>query len=157
MSYNITTTPSIASLSPKASALVRFMESFYATSDDPTAHEKYAGEYFTADATLIMGGKGATGFDEILDFRKGLWAKVSSRRHTLEKIFFGSDGDDDLMLFGRVAYVMKSASAEEVEIDWAARAEFVFDEHESSPRMKYYQVYLDTAAQAAAAAKTANP
>ncbi|KAH8692880.1 hypothetical protein BGW36DRAFT_362426 [Talaromyces proteolyticus] len=140
MSYKISTTPSIHhSLDPKASAMTNFMESFYATSDDPAAHEKYATEYFTDDATLIMGGKGAKGFEEILAFRKSLWTSVSSRRHMAVKIFFG--GDDDLMLFGIVNYVMKGASAKEVQIDWSARAQFVFDEA-GRPKMKYYQVYL---------------
>lgn len=79
---------------------------------------------------------------EILSFRKSLWTKVSARRHTPTKIFFG--GDNDLMLFGKVAYVMKGqeASGQEVELDWAARAEFVFDDETKEPRMRYYQVYL---------------
>lgn len=51
------------------------------------------------------------------------------------------------MLFGKVAYVMKGAAAgQEVELDWAARAEFVFDDDAAAatgePRMRYYQVYL---------------
>jgi hypothetical protein len=76
---------------------------------------------------------------EILAFRKGLWTSVASRHHTPTKIFFG--GDNDLMLFGTVAYVMK-ANGKQVEIDWAARAEFAFDEAGKNPKMKYYQVYL---------------
>jgi hypothetical protein len=75
---------------------------------------------------------------EILALRKAIWTSVSSRQHSVTKIFFG--GDDDLMLFGKVAYVMKH-NGKRVEIDWAARAEFAFDEAEE-PKMKYYQVYL---------------
>ncbi|CRG85722.1 hypothetical protein PISL3812_02744 [Talaromyces islandicus] len=149
MAYEISTPPNTPpTLEPHASTLKNFMQSFYATSDNPTAHEEYAREYFTADATLIMGGKGAKG-------------------HTPTKIFFG--GEDDLMLFGKVAYVMKKSAElegsgggrqqqqqqqqqEVLELDWSARAEFVFDE-EKKPRMRYYQVYLDTAAQMAAAQK----
>jgi hypothetical protein len=63
MPYEITSTPAATQLQPQAAALVSFMSSFYQTSDDPVAHEKYAGEYFTPDAELIMGSKGARGFD----------------------------------------------------------------------------------------------
>lgn len=76
---------------------------------------------------------------EILSLRKSLWTKVSSRKHTPTKIFFGSPAD--LMLFGKVVYVMKGNEAK-VELDWAARAEFVFDATSGEPMMRYYQVYL---------------
>ncbi|OKL60472.1 hypothetical protein UA08_04211 [Talaromyces atroroseus] len=135
------------------STLSSFITSFFTTSDTPTAHEKYAREYFTADATLTMGGKRADGFDEILSLRKSLWTSISSRKHTVSKIFFGAE--NDAMLYGRVAYVMKGEAGMEVEIDWAARAEFVIDSSSSSPKMRFYQVYLDTAAQQAAAAAAA--
>lgn len=51
-----------ASAPSKASDMVSFLEEFYATSDDPTAHEKYA-KSFTPDATLIMGPKTGKGYD----------------------------------------------------------------------------------------------
>lgn len=54
------------SISPQqAKQLSSFLSSFYATSDDPSAHEKYAREYFTTDATLVMGSaeRVARGFD----------------------------------------------------------------------------------------------
>jgi hypothetical protein len=64
MAYEISISQKLSpSLEPHASILKSFMQSFYATSDNPTAHEEYAREYFTPDATLIMGGKRATGFD----------------------------------------------------------------------------------------------
>jgi hypothetical protein len=43
-------------------ALSSFMENFYAISDDPVAHEKYA-DQFTPDATLIMGRNDAQGYN----------------------------------------------------------------------------------------------
>jgi hypothetical protein len=47
------------------------------------------------------------------------------------------------MLFGKVVYVMKGTGKDDqVELDWSARAEFVFDDESKKPRMKYYQVYL---------------
>lgn len=64
MSYKITyTNPSSSEQLPSAEqarAMVSFMEEFYATSDDPAAHEKYVAS-FTPDATLIMGSKVARG------------------------------------------------------------------------------------------------
>jgi hypothetical protein len=73
----------------------------------------------------------------MLAFRKLLLTSVASRQHTAVKIFFG--GDDDLMLFGKVTYVLKH-DGKRIELDWSARAEFAFDQAE--PKMKYYQVYL---------------
>lgn len=64
MAYEISTSP--PSVEPHASILKTFMQSFYATSDNPIDHDLYARKYFTADATLIMGGKRATGFDGII-------------------------------------------------------------------------------------------
>lgn len=45
---------------PRGAALVAFMEDFYRTSDTESLHEKYV-QYFTEDATLIMGPKEAKG------------------------------------------------------------------------------------------------
>jgi hypothetical protein len=47
-----------------AKTLATFMEGFYAITDDPTAHEKYA-DQFTRDAVLIMGSKKAEGYDRM--------------------------------------------------------------------------------------------
>ena len=75
---------------------------------------------------------------EILVFRKSLWATVASRRHTVDKMFFG--GKNDAMLFGKVEYVLKK-NGRVLELEWSARAEFAFDA-DSKPKFKYYQVYL---------------
>jgi len=64
---------------------------------------------------------------------------VASRKHTPIKIFFGDP--NELMLHGKVAYVLK-AGGKEVEIDWAGRVEFAFDESGGNPKVKFYQVYL---------------
>ncbi|KAL2002917.1 hypothetical protein VTN02DRAFT_5571 [Thermoascus thermophilus] len=145
MSYKIayTIAPTELPAADKARAMVSFMEEFYATSDDPTAHDKYVAS-FTPDATLIMGPKVGKGSEEIRTLRHGLWTHVAQRKHTPEKIYFG--GPNELMLHGKVAYVLK-ASGNEVVVPWAARVEFAFDESGGNPKMKFYQVYLDTAAQ----------
>lgn len=76
---------------------------------------------------------------EILALRHGLWTHVASRKHTPIKVFFG--GENELMLHGKVVYVLK-ASGNQVEVPWAGRVEFAFDEAGSNPKMKFYQVYL---------------
>lgn len=130
------------------------MSSFYTTSDNPTAHEEYA-NFFTKNATLIIGGKRADGFDgilfsspvscwflttqDILAFRKSMWTAVASRKHVVTKIFFGDD--NDMMLYGTVTYVMKQdPQGKNVRLDWAARAEF--EDGQDGLKMKYYQVCL---------------
>ena len=60
MSYNITANPAFSPSPESTSAITSFLESFYATSDTESAHDKYP-TYFTDDATLIMGSKVATG------------------------------------------------------------------------------------------------
>ncbi|KAI7977851.1 hypothetical protein EIK77_009391 [Talaromyces pinophilus] len=146
--------------SERASTLKSFMSSFYTTSDNPTAHNEYA-NFFTKNATLIMGGKRVDGFDgmlpflpillkeisddgkDILAFRKSIWTAVLSRKHVVNKIFFGED--NDMMLHGTVTYVMKhDPEGKDVKIDWAARAEF--EDTQDGPKMRYYQVYLAAAA-----------
>jgi hypothetical protein len=116
----------------------RFFESFYQISDSADAHSQYV-DQFTPDATLIMASKRCEGSDEILALRKGMWEKVKSRKHTPTKIFpFGEDSDE-VMLFGRVEYVMKEGDRE-AGLDWAARARLV--EEGGVVRMAFYQVYL---------------
>lgn len=76
---------------------------------------------------------------DILAFRKSIWTAVLSRKHVVNKIFFGED--NDMMLYGTVTYVMKHDSeGKDVKIDWAARAEF--EDAQEGLRMRYYQVYL---------------
>lgn len=58
MSYQIAYNPTL--VPPRAAAIVVFMEDFYRTSDNEAEHEKYV-QFFTDDATLIMGSKEAQG------------------------------------------------------------------------------------------------
>lgn len=45
------------------------------------------------------------------------------------------------MLHGKVLYTLK-ATGNQVEVPWAGRVEFAFDEAGANPKMKFYQVYL---------------
>ncbi|CAL3964799.1 hypothetical protein PZA11_002276 [Diplocarpon coronariae] len=118
-----------------------FFEEFYRTSDTPDAHDRYA-DFFAPQATLMLANKKGVGREEILAVRRGAWAAVSSRLHTPVKIFPFGEGADEVMLFGTVKYVLKDGR--ESEVDWAARANLV--KIDGQWKLKFYQVYLDTAA-----------
>ncbi|KAJ5130946.1 uncharacterized protein N7515_006985 [Penicillium bovifimosum] len=142
MSYQITYDSATAP--PRAAALVAFMEDFYRTSDTESQHEKYV-QSFTEDATLIMGSKEAKGASEILPLRHGLWTHVASRRHTPARIYFG--GEDEIMLYGGVEYRLKADPDREVYVPWAGRVVFAPQKEGEGVKMRFYQVYLDSAAQ----------
>ncbi|KAK1042474.1 hypothetical protein LTR74_018526 [Friedmanniomyces endolithicus] len=118
-----------------------FYKSFYAVSDTPDAHDKYAA-FFTKSARLIMASNEANGRDEILGMRKGMWEKVAKRSHKPEKIFSFGPGSNEVMLYGTVKYELKDGKKTEVE--WSARSRFV--DEDGALKMEFYQVYLDTAA-----------
>lgn len=84
-------------------------------------------------AMLITGN----GWIEIRNLRHAIWTHVLSRSHFPEKIFFA--GENELMLYGSVKYVLKAKPEEEVEVPWAGRVVF---EDESAGKMRFYQVYL---------------
>ncbi|KAF9741829.1 hypothetical protein PMIN03_008316 [Paraphaeosphaeria minitans] len=124
-------------------AFKKFFEDFYATSDNPDAHDAYV-QYFTKDATLVMASKKGQGSEEILALRKGLWEKVASRVHNPMKIFPYGPNSNEVMLHGTVKYGLKAGG--ESSLDWAAYARLV--KEEGNVKMEFYQVYLDTGAQA---------
>ncbi|KAF2854050.1 hypothetical protein T440DRAFT_486679 [Plenodomus tracheiphilus IPT5] len=124
-------------------AYKKFFQDFYATSDTPSATTEYVAN-FTKNATLIMASKKVSGSEEILALRKAMWEKVASRKHEAIKIFpFGADSDE-VMLYGTVKYEFKAGG--ESGLDWAARAHLV--KEDGRVKMDFYQVYLDTGAQA---------
>ncbi|CAK7221605.1 hypothetical protein SCUCBS95973_004555 [Sporothrix curviconia] len=133
--------PVDVSADPRA---VAFFDTFYKTSDTPTAHEEYV-KLFLPDATLVMASKKVVGHDQILAIRHGLWAAVASRKHTVFKIFPFGSGSNEFMLYGHVKYTSKTGQDSEKE--WAARAELA-DDANGELKFKFYQVYLDTAAPA---------
>ncbi|KAL5337675.1 hypothetical protein BJX70DRAFT_399491 [Aspergillus crustosus] len=140
MFYKISSSPALSP--PNSSAIISFLESFYSISDTESRHDDYVNS-FTQNATLIMGPKTARGKDEILPLRKGLWTHVASRKHTPERVYFG--GENEVMLYGTVKYVLKAQPEGEVEVPWAGRV--VFESGEEGLKMGFYQVYLDPSAQ----------
>lgn len=139
-------TPSNPKVDPR---VVEFYENFYRVSDDPSeqAHVEYA-DSITKDGTLSMGTKKATGYDNIMELRKGLWSgPIKTRKHTLKQIFPFGDNSKNVMLHGSVDYGLKNGKS--VTVEWAGRAELV--EEGGHLKMKEYQVYLDSAPVANAA------
>ncbi|KAF2637270.1 hypothetical protein P280DRAFT_113591 [Massarina eburnea CBS 473.64] len=129
--------PSSVSFDP---AYKKFFEDFYKVSDTPDIHEQYV-ENFTKDATLVMAQTKVQGTEGILALRKGLWDRVSVRHHRPYKIFpFGPDSDE-VMLHGNVDFELKDGSTQTK--DWSAHAHLV--KVDGVVKMKFYQVYMDTA------------
>ncbi|KAJ2977117.1 hypothetical protein NUW58_g7907 [Xylaria curta] len=123
----------------------KFISAFYAVSDDASRNEEWL-DYFSPDALLVMGDKRARGAEEIRELRKGMWEKVKTRKHKLDKVFpaafeaheHESEWRFEYMLHGSVEFELKSG--EKSVGQWAGRAILTND----GERLKYalYQVYL---------------
>ncbi|KAI0969220.1 hypothetical protein F4678DRAFT_463483 [Xylaria arbuscula] len=129
-----------------------FISTFYAVSDDPSRNDEWV-DYFASDASLVVADKRASGVAEIRALRKGMWEKIKSRRHKLEKVFpavFGPPpGNDErgqserlfeYMLYGSVDFETKSG--ERATGQWAGRA--VLRDGEGGLKYTFYQVYIHT-------------
>jgi hypothetical protein len=75
---------------------------------------------------------------EILELRKGMWAAIRARRHTVVKVFPFGPLSKEVMLYGTVTYEFKDGG--EGKVPWAARAMMV--QNGEAWKMKFYQVYL---------------
>ena len=73
-----------AELDPR---IIPFFEKFYATSDNPSdaAHSDYV-DSLTKDGVMIMGTKKASGADEIMTLRKGLWSGPVKTRYVVSVV-----------------------------------------------------------------------
>ncbi|RGP80777.1 fungal specific transcription factor [Fusarium longipes] len=134
-------TPSDDSVQPH---IIEFIKSFYSISDTFGETGKYV-DMFTPDATFIVASKKASGHGEITTLREGMWDAVSSRKHTLDKVYSFGSGTNQVMLNGTVALELKNGGS--AEIEWAGRMEL--EANDGKHRLKFYQVYLDTGAAAA--------
>jgi hypothetical protein len=134
MTYTLRT-PTTSTLDPR---IVPFFETFYAVSDNPSAHQEYV-DSFTPSAKFIMGTKSTSGTNGIMELRKGLWSgPVITRKHHVEKLFVFDGQGRQCMLHGCVDYVLRNGKS--VNVEWAGRATLV--EHEGRLRFQEYQVYL---------------
>lgn len=116
--------------------LKSFVEGFYKQSDTkpPVEEDEYV-NYFTPEATLIIGVNLAKGSDEIRQFRQNIWANVSKRHHVVHNV--AAVNDTDILLNGDVDYVLNDGSSSTKS--WAAYIEF---ESPAQEKMKYYRVYI---------------
>lgn len=116
--------------------LKSFVESFYKQSDTkpPIEGDEYV-NYFTPEATLIMGANLAKGSEEIRQMRQKIWANISIRRHVVDNV--AAVNDTDVLLNGNVDYVLNDGSSSTKS--WAAYIEF---ESPAQEKMKYYRVYI---------------
>ncbi|KAI1490625.1 hypothetical protein F5X96DRAFT_669498 [Biscogniauxia mediterranea] len=131
---------------PVSDRVKDFIASFYAASDDPSRNEEWV-EYFAADAVLVMGDKTAKGTEQIRRLREGMWEKVKSRRHRLEKVFPASFGpgrkgeEHEYMICGSADFVMKSGEDDVASATWAGRA-VLTDVDGGRLKYAFYQVYI---------------
>ncbi|KKY16810.1 putative fungal specific transcription [Phaeomoniella chlamydospora] len=121
-------------------AIKSFFEEFYKASDSPETIESYA-DFFTDDASLTMASSSVKGKDEIITLRKGMWAHIGARKHTVPQIFpFGNDAEE-AMLQGSVDFTL--INGKELSLPWGGYAKLV--KADGSVKMSTYQVYIDMA------------
>ncbi len=113
-----------------------FLEGFYKQSDTkpPVEGDQYV-NYFTLEATLIMGANLAKGSEEIRQLRQNIWTGVSTRHHVVHNV--AAVNDTDVLLNGDVDYALNDGSSSFKS--WAAYIEF---ESPAQEKMKYYRVYI---------------
>ncbi|KAK8911094.1 hypothetical protein QC760_000155 [Botrytis cinerea] len=129
-------------VSPEVKALLeKYFQLSNASSshNDHEANEQEFAELFVNDGTYELAEEQSVGRDEIISFRKKLFANIPHREHPVVRIFtFGSD-DMNLMCYGTVGYKI---SDEPVNMqEWAARYEIV----RTGPgdlRFKYVQIII---------------
>lgn len=104
---------------------------------------------FTEDAIIKIGKVKQEGAANIAFVRQGMWSKIVSRFHIVNKVFVHSESD--LFLEGTVKYGL--VNGKDVTVEWAGH--MVFEEEklkEGLHLLKFYQVYVDPSPVAAALA-----
>ncbi|KAF7133926.1 hypothetical protein CNMCM5793_005392 [Aspergillus hiratsukae] len=91
--------------------VARFYE--LADSKQSDAGQLMATEVFSEDAVLFTPGGTYKGFTEISKCRDNAWATVTSRKHTLSKVFSGHGDKDteELVLFGSVRMTLSKGES----------------------------------------------
>lgn len=141
----------------------KFVSSFFEISDSPDHNESWV-NCFTKDAEVIMGtdrGNGENGkctaqhewllisykicqltekSAELRELRRRMWSVVTSRKHTLTKVFpgrFGGLEEYELMLFGEVARKKKDGLS--AVFSWAGHA--ILRRESECWKFSYYRVW----------------
>ncbi|KAJ5102403.1 hypothetical protein NUU61_004625 [Penicillium alfredii] len=111
-----------------------FLQSFFAAVDD--AADEDLVNYFTDDATFILGKQQATGRQELLALFASLRAWASTRGHELDQVFM-APGTDSAMMKGTVEYGLVTGGT--VATQWAGWAHLVRGD---SVRIDRYQIFF---------------
>ncbi|KAK9449448.1 uncharacterized protein V1518DRAFT_433027 [Limtongia smithiae] len=128
---------------PKVEA---FLTKFYQISDTPTANAEYV-DQFTDDATLIMGLKTAIGDKNIRTLRESMWGAIVGRHHVLTQVFPFQTVEQaselgQYALTGTVEFTLKNEK--KVSVSWGAKMDLLRGKEGEQPKIKFYQVYVDS-------------
>ncbi|KAK4224145.1 hypothetical protein QBC38DRAFT_486123 [Podospora fimiseda] len=122
-----TTTRQLPTLPEETTASIKtFLKHFYTISDNQELNNEWV-NYYTEEATLIMGISVAKGLKEIGTLRESMWKTVVSRQHSVEKVFVGCvEGEEEveISIFGRVMYRLRGGGDEEGS-EWSATGRLV--------------------------------
>ncbi|KAK4165297.1 hypothetical protein QBC43DRAFT_315658 [Cladorrhinum sp. PSN259] len=143
------------SLSPETKSSVgTFLEHFYKISDKQECNQEWA-KQFDGEATLVMGSDVAKGLDDIQALRQGMWEKVSTRTHKVQKVFIGGvEGDEydtvhkeseecEVVILGDVRYSLRNTEKEETSGgEWSARGKLKMVDEPGKWKWVYYRVFL---------------
>lgn len=117
--------------------IYKFLTEFYKCSDTkPALPDPYL-DFFTSDATVIMGPNKVDGSSEITEMRKKMWLSVTKRHHVFNDV--APLSETELLVTGTVEYDLINGKT--LTTPWAGK--IVFEAGEKR-LMKFYQVYLDT-------------
>lgn len=119
--------------------LQSFIQAFYKQSDTkpPSQNDPYV-NYFTPQATLIMGSKEVNGHDQVEQLRQNMWSGVSLRHHVVSNV--AAVTETELLLNGYVEYTM--ADGANLSKSWGAH---MMLDLSTEYKIKFYQVYIDSA------------
>ncbi|KAJ6017889.1 hypothetical protein N7451_001268 [Penicillium sp. IBT 35674x] len=121
--------------------VARFYE--LADSKQSDAGQLMATEVFSEDATLSTPGGTFKGFSEISKCRDHAWGTVTSRKHTISKVFPGHGDKEELALFGTVR--MTFAKGESQDSEFVALVKLGSSESSATqPRISSMEVYAIT-------------
>ncbi|KAJ5532320.1 hypothetical protein N7494_008872 [Penicillium frequentans] len=121
--------------------IARFYE--LADSKQSDAGQLMATEVFSEDAALSTPGGTFKGFKEISKCRDHAWDTVTSRRHTLSKVFAGHGDKEELAVFGTVRMTFAKRQSQDSEFVAHVKLESS-GSSATQPRISSMEVYAIT-------------
>lgn len=135
--------PTSVELDPSIKDLIGL---FYALADDKSsdAGPRMAREVFSKDAFMGAATGGFNGSEEISRSRDNAWKTVSSRRHSVFKVFVNDAAGHELVVLGKLNQVM--INGKELVLPFTGHLVVDAESHAAgTPRLKHMQAYADTA------------